>query len=167
MNENTRYKPNQAHYVVVTCIIVKSGKYLITKRALHEKAYPGVWTVPGGKLELDDYTRLPKDTSDHWYNVCENLLRREVKEETGLEIDNIDYLTSLAFIRPDNVPVVILSFYADHAAGEVRLSSDMTEYAWVTLEEAKNYELIEGIYEEMDMLDRKLEGQLVKQWQKN
>ena len=31
-------------------IIVKDGKYLIAKRADYEKAFPGLWTVPGGKL---------------------------------------------------------------------------------------------------------------------
>tara|TARA_Y100000310_G_C20702929_1_gene831730 strand:- start:10029 stop:10202 length:174 start_codon:yes stop_codon:yes gene_type:complete len=47
---------NLLHYVVVTGILVNSqGKYLITKRAEWEKAFPGKWTVPGGKLEVLDY----------------------------------------------------------------------------------------------------------------
>jgi len=49
------YDSNKAHYVVVTCIIVKDGKFLITKRAPTEKAFPNQWTVPGGKLEASDY----------------------------------------------------------------------------------------------------------------
>jgi hypothetical protein len=31
----------------------------------------------------------------------------------------------------------------------VKLCPALTEYAWVTLEEAKNYDLIEGIYDEL------------------
>ncbi|MDP6642229.1 MAG: hypothetical protein QGF74_02525 [Candidatus Nanoarchaeia archaeon] len=43
------------HYVVATAIIVKNDKYIILKRSEREKAYPGKWTVPGGKLERKDY----------------------------------------------------------------------------------------------------------------
>ncbi len=158
---------NKAHYVVVTGIIKKDGKYLITKRAASEIAFPNMWTVPGGKLELKDYINRQKDTSSHWYNIFENLLRREVKEETGLDIENIKYLTSMTFIRPDNVPVVIVSLYADYKSGKIELPPEMTDHAWVSLEEAKKYELIEGIYEELEMLDSHLNGQKIGEWKKS
>lgn len=150
--------PNKAHYVVATAIIIKDGKYLITKRSPKEMAFPNRWTVPGGKLELKDYKDKPKDTASHWYNVLENLLKREVIEETSLEIRNIRYLTSLTFIRPDDIPVLVLSFFADHKKGDVQLSQDLVDYAWVTLGQAKRYDLIEGIYEELEMLENKLKG---------
>jgi len=160
------YDKNKAHYVVVTGIIIKDGKFLITKRAPTEKAFPNEWTVPGGKLELDDYVKRPKDTSSHWYNIFENLLKREVMEEVGLEIKNIRYLTSLAYVRSDNIPTIIVSLYADYLDGEVRLCHAMTEYAWVTLEEAKEYKLIEGIYEELEMLDKVIKGKETGEWNK-
>src|SRR3989338_8085339 len=72
--------PNKAHYVAVTAIIVKDGKFLIVKRAPGEKTFPNKWTVPGGRLEVDDYTKKPKDTADAWYDVAEELVRREVRE---------------------------------------------------------------------------------------
>ena len=50
---------NKAHYISVTGIIVNDGKFLITKRASHLKAFPNMWTVPGGKLELEDYLIIP------------------------------------------------------------------------------------------------------------
>jgi 8-oxo-dGTP pyrophosphatase MutT (NUDIX family) len=158
------YDPKKAHYIVVTGIIIKDGKFLITKRAPTEKAFPNKWTVPGGKLESDDYTKRPKDTSTHWYNVFEDILRREVMEETNLKIKNIKYLTSLAYIRSDNIPTIIVSLYADYDSGETRLCKDLTDFAWVTLEESKNYELIEGIYEELEMLDRFLKGKDIGTW---
>jgi 8-oxo-dGTP diphosphatase len=159
--------PKKAHYLVVTGIIVKDGKYLIAKRAPHEKAFPNLWTVPGGKVEVNDYLNKPKDTSSHWYNIFDDVLIREVLEETGLKIKNIKYLTNLSFIRPDNIPVVVISLYADHHEGEVSLSSDLTEHAWVNLEESKSYDLIEGIYEEIEMLDKVLKGEKLKRWSKN
>lgn len=155
---------NKAHYVVATGIIIKAGKYLITKRAGWEKAFPGLWTVPGGKLEVKDYINKQKDTGAHWYNILENLLKREIEEETGLKIKNIKYLTSMTFIRPDNIPVLIVSLYADYDSGEVKLCDALTEYAWVSLDEAKNYSLIEGIYEEIDMLDKYLKGEGIGEW---
>ena len=156
----------KAHYVVATGIIVKDGKFLITKRAPTEKAFPNQWTVPGGKLDLDDYAKRPKDTSAHWYNIFEDLLKREVMEEVGLTMKNIRYLTSLSYIRSDNIPTIIVSLFADYHEGEVKLCPALTEYAWVTLKEAKNYELIEGIYEELEMLDKILKGKEVRVWQK-
>ncbi len=157
---------NKAHYVVVTGIIIKDGKFLITKRAPTEKAFPNLWTVPGGKLELKDYEGRQKDTNSHWYNIFEELLKREVKEETSLDIKNIKYLTSLVFIRPDGIPTVVVSLFAEHYNGAVKLNDESIDYAWVTLDEARNYELIDGIYEELEMLDKHLKGGQIIEWKK-
>lgn len=157
---------NKAHYVSATAIIIKEGKYLITKRSKNLKAFPGMWTVPGGKLEVSEYKEKPKDTSQHWYNILEKVARREVLEETGLEIKNIKYLTSMTFIRPDGVPGLIVSLFADYASGDVNLSDELDEHAWVSLEEAKNYPLIEGIYEELEMFDKHLKGENIGEWKK-
>jgi 8-oxo-dGTP pyrophosphatase MutT (NUDIX family) len=151
---------NLMHYIVVTGILInKDGKFLITKRAEWEKAFPGRWTVPGGKLEVLDYALREKDTLHHWYNIFENLLKREVMEEVGLELENIDYVTSMVYIRPDKVPCIIVSLYADAKSENVKLCSALTEYAWVDLGEAKKYDLIEGIYDELIILDKKLKGE--------
>jgi 8-oxo-dGTP pyrophosphatase MutT (NUDIX family) len=156
---------NKAHYVVATGIIVKDGKYLIAKRADYEKAFPGLWTVPGGKLEVRDYKERKQDTNaGQWYNVVEDLLRREVREEVGLEIESIKYLASLTFIRPDGVPALTLSMFAKHKTGEVKLGEGLTDYAWVDLEGAKKYNLIPGIYEEIEMLDKHLKGESLGEW---
>ena len=159
--------PNKAHYVVATAIIIKDGKYLIAKRSEKEKVFPGLWTVPGGKLELNEYNKRPKDTKECWYNIFENLIKREVMEETGLEVKNIKYLTSLSFIRPDSIPTVVVSFFADYNSGSIKLNKDLVDYAWVNLEEAKKFELIGGIFEELEMLDNYLKNDNLKEWKKN
>ena len=160
------YDQNKAHYIVVTGIIIKEGKYLITKRASFEKAFPNQWTVPGGKLEFSDYSKRPKDTAQHWYNIFENLLKREVMEETNLKIKNIKYLTSMCYIRPDGIPTIIVSLFADYDSGEIKLCNALTEFAWVDLESSKKYELIDGIYEELKMLDDVLKYGKIKEWEK-
>ena len=161
------YDQNKAHYVVVTGVIIKDGKFLITKRAGFEKAFPNQWTVPGGKLDFSDYSKRKKDTAHHWYNIFENLLKREVMEETNLKIKNIRYLTSMCYIRPDGIPTIIVSLFADYDSGEIKLCNALTEFSWVTLEESKKYELIDGIYEELEMLDNFLKGNSVGEWSKS
>ena len=143
------------HFVVATAIIVKDGKFLITKRASHEKAFPDKWTVPGGKLVLREYNHLPKTSPTHpqWYNVVDWVLCKEVKEEVGLEIHKPQYLCDLVFVRPDGYPVVTLSYWAHYKDGDVNLCKDLSEYAWVTLEKAKNYDLIDGIWDELKLVD--------------
>ncbi len=159
-----KYDKNQVHYISVTGILVKEGKFLIAKRADWEKAFPGKWTVPGGKLEVLDYALAKKDTSEHWYNVFENLLRREIKEEVNLDIRNIGYVTSMVFVRPDGIPAVIVSLFAEPEDGEVKLCDALTEFKWVSLKEAEDYDLIEGIYHELEILDKFLREGKVIEW---
>ena len=167
------YNKNLGHYVVATGILVKEvgneKKFLIVKRADWEKNSPGKWTVPGGKLEMKDYLSRKHDTLDgkQWYNVLETLLRREVLEEVGLEIKNIGYVCSLVYIRYDNIPCLVISLYAYPASEEIKLCSALLEYAWVNLEEAKNYDLIDGIYEELEILDRHLKEGKEMSWEKS
>lgn len=86
-------------------------------------------------METSDYLKLPKDTEHYWYNVLERTLRREVKEEVN-------------------------------AGGEIILAADESDaYAWVTLEEAKEYQLIDGIYDELVMVENKRMGRKTE-WQR-
>lgn len=118
-----------------------------------------MWTVPGGKMETNDYLKLPKDTKNYWYNVLERTLRREVKEEVGIEIDHIEYITSLATVHTDGSPSLVISCLADYVSGEVQLDeNESEEYTWVDLEEAKKYELLDGIYEELVMAENQRKG---------
>jgi len=91
-------KDRELHRITSTAIIYKDGKYLLLKRSLKKKAFPGKWTVPGGGLEVDDYINLPKTTKDHWYFGIGKSLRREIKEECNLEVGKIKYLLDIIFI---------------------------------------------------------------------
>ena len=154
------------HEVVITAIAVKDGRYLITRRSPNKKRFPGMWTVPGGKLETDDYVKLPKDTKHYWYNVLEKVLRREVKEEVGININNIEYVTSLATVHADGSPSLVISCMADYVSGKIKLQEGETDdYAWVTLKEAKKYQLIDGIYDELVMAENRRKG-TKSEWQR-
>lgn len=150
----------ELHRIVSTAIIYKGDKYLIVKRNPERKVFPGKWCVPGGGLEVDDYIDKPKTTSEHWYFALENSLRREIKEEVDLDAGRVKYLLDMTFIRPDGIPVVVLSFYCPYKSGEVRLNDkENIEYAWVTYEEAKNYDLVEGLLGEIEIINRILKGE--------
>ncbi len=152
-------KHRELHRVAVTGIIIKDGKYLIVQRNKNKKAWPLMWTVPGGGMEVDDYMQTEKTNSDCWYFAVENTLKREIKEEVGLDIEKEKYLLDLAFIRPDGIPVVVLSFSCDWKAGEVQLNKENIDYKWVSSEEAKNYDLCPGILGELEMVDKILKGE--------
>jgi ADP-ribose pyrophosphatase YjhB (NUDIX family) len=55
--------------VVVTAIVVREDKFLILRRSREKKRFPGMWTVPGGRLEISDFIDRPKESKDYWYNV--------------------------------------------------------------------------------------------------
>ncbi|MBL7142170.1 MAG: NUDIX domain-containing protein [Candidatus Pacebacteria bacterium] len=144
----------ELHRVTATAIIQKDGRYLILQRSPNKKAFPSRWSVPGGGLELSDYINTPKTNLDAWYFPLTNSLKREIKEETDLEVGELKYLLDLTFLRSDNVPVITLSYYCDWQSGEVKMNEENVDYKWVSLEEAKNYDLIGGIWEELEMVDK-------------
>ena len=160
-------KENQLlHEVVITAIIVKDGKYLVTRRSPNKKRFPGMWTVPGGKLETNDYINLPKDTEHYWYNILEQVLKREVREEVGIEIKNIEYVTSLATVHDDGAPSLVVSCMADYDSGDIKLQEgEADKFEWVSLEEAKGYKLIDGIYDELTMAENQRKG-TKSEWQR-
>jgi len=154
------------HEVAITAIVIKDGKYLITRRSPNKRRFPGKWTVPGGKLEAKDYLLLPKDTEFYWYNVLERTLAREVKEEVGLDIENVKYVTSLATVHADGNPSLVISCLADYAGGEVALQAEESDqFAWVSLDESKKYDLLDGIFEEFVMTEKLRQGEKAE-WQR-
>lgn len=154
------------HEVAITAIIIKDGKFLIIKRSATKRRFPNKWTVPGGKLETKDYLDLSKDTEFYWYNVLEKVLRREVREEVNLEIKNIEYVTSLATVHADSNPSLVISCVADYESGDISLQLEETDdFAWVSLEDSKKYDLLDGIYDELVMVDNKIHG-IKTEWQR-
>lgn len=149
--------PRELHRVVPTVIIYNDeGKFLLIKRSPDLKIFPGKWHGPGGGLSMDDYEHLSSSTPNHkqWYGVVEEALRRETREEAGVEIGKPEYLLDVVFIRPDGVPVLVLSYFAPYMGGEIIKTEEAVEHVWVTCEEAENYDLIDGILGEIKMVDK-------------
>lgn len=153
--DNNEQLSRELHRVVTTIIVyTPERKFLIAKRALSKKAYPGKWNVPGGGLEIDDYIHSKPSHGDQWYHALQNTMRRELREEVNIEIGKPEFLLDITFIRPDGVPILVLSYHAPYVSGEVKLiDKHNTDFAWVTAEEAAEYDLIEGTLGEIKMVD--------------
>ena len=101
-------------------------------------------------IDLNNPTRINGDVLDY-ENAVEELLKREVFEEAGIEIESdLKYINSVAFIRPDEIPVILVKFVAKYKKGDVKLEAgSFTDFVWVNENEVKNYVCIKGIAEEV------------------
>jgi len=150
-------KKEKLFYFVANVVVYREsdGRCLILKRDKREKVHPGKYAVPGGKLEwkdldLNNPTRMNGEVID-FQNAVEDLLRRETREEAGIEISaDLEYLNNVAFIRPDGIPVVLMKFATKYVSGEVvPEKGSFTDFAWVNELEVENYDCIYGIKKEV------------------
>jgi 8-oxo-dGTP pyrophosphatase MutT (NUDIX family) len=146
---------DKVHYIAVTGIVRKDNKFLICKRSMQERLFPGKWCVPGGRVMLSDFIDTPKDTKDHWFSILEKTLAKEIFEETNLKIKDIGYVSNLALLRPNGYSTIIISLYADWESGEAEMKQpdELVDFAWVTLDEAKEYDLIENIWKQLEKVE--------------
>jgi len=100
-----------------------SGRMLLFKTA----KWSGMWGIPGGKIE--------------WGEPSEEALRREVREETGLEIERIqfvmvqDSIASTEFYREAHF--ILLNYTCLALPGQsVTLNGEAQEFVWVHWEQA-------------------------------
>jgi len=150
-------KKDKLFYFVANLVVYREsdGRCLIIKRSEREITHPNIWALPGGKLEWSDLdinnpTRMNGDVID-FEDAVEELLKRELFEEAGIKMKGkIHFINDVAFIRPDEVPVVLLKFAALYDSGEIVLEEgSFTDSAWVNETEIKEYEFIEGIDKEI------------------
>jgi len=73
----------------------------------------------------------------------------------------------MVYIRDDKIPCLIISLYAEPTNESIHLCNALTEYAWVSLEDSKNYDLIDGIYDELAILDNFLKNGQEMKWKRN
>ena len=150
-------KENKLFYFVANAVVYRSsdGRCLILQRSKNEAVHPGKYGVIGGKLEWEDLnihkpSRIHGDVLDY-QDAVEELLKREVTEEAGITIGKeLLYINSVAYIRPDGVPALLVKFAAKYEGGEIQLEEGAFDsYAWVNGDEIKEYDCLEGIVEEV------------------
>lgn len=150
-------KQNKLFYVVANVVVYRKAdqRCLLLKRSEREKVHPERWALPGGKLEWNDLdithpTRMNGDVID-FEHAIEDLLVRETREEAGIVISpELAYINSIAFVRPDETPVILFNFAAHYLSGDVVPEvGAFTEYAWVNENEIQKYPCIDGVPEEI------------------
>lgn len=104
------------------CFVERDGKYLMLRRAPTKKIMPNVWIAPGGHQEF-----------------CEGLFaatRREILEETGIEISNIKLrVMGTAHLRDINREFLFRILTASYAGGTQLETTEDGELAWLTVDE--------------------------------
>lgn len=141
-------KPEKLHIVVITAVIGNpEGRFLVLKRNERVTAFPGLWSLPGGKIEGNE-------------NVDE-ALKREVAEETGLKIGSGKiFLNDAAFTRPDGQTAKVFCFLCEaENPDDLKVSDDFTDYKWVTSQELKTIPHIINVNRELELAELILKSQ--------
>ncbi len=93
-----------------------AGRVLILKRSTDSKNNPGKWDFPGGKVDAGE--------------DIDSALLREVSEETGLDIELSEVLSSAESETPVK-KIAYLIMGARLSGGGLRLSSEHSGHLWV------------------------------------
>jgi len=105
--------------------IVEDEKVLIIKRRSNDVHCAGVWDLPGGRIGPEE------DPVDG--------IKRETREETGLEIEVILPIGTKHFTRDDGQVVTGITFLCEpkHKNAKITLSEEHTEYKWEEVGKAR------------------------------
>ena len=130
---------NKISYIGVKGIIVNDdGKVLITQEPTHFVG-GGKWELPGGKIAKGE-EEIP----------LEEILWREIQEELG-EVFQIKVGRIIDVMRrPWNKPgasadqVMLAVYECRYQNGDIKLSHENNDFAWVTAQELNQYEFIPG-----------------------
>jgi 8-oxo-dGTP diphosphatase len=117
----------------VGAIILERDRVLLVERG--RSPLKGFWSLPGGVLETGE--RL------------EDGIRREVREETGLEIRSLKVVEIFERIMFDQkgkpeYHYVLIDYLCRVAGGKLAAADDVSRVAWVPRDELKRYRITEG-----------------------
>lgn len=114
---------------VVAAIINYEGKILCCQRGNHKFHYLSKkWEFPGGKIELGE--------------TEEEALKREIKEELELTIDNLNYFLTISHSY-DDFEIEMTSYFAKTNEPDLKLN-DHIDAVWSNIKDLKNYDWAEA-----------------------
>jgi len=119
--------------------IVNNGKLLVLKRRPNDVHKPSIWEIPGGRLNLGEDPIKG--------------LKRETKEETGLDIEVHHPINVSHFTRDDNQKITMLVFLCKANSKDIKLSEEHTDYDWIPLENCKE-KLSDFFHREVDVFNK-------------
>ena len=133
--------------IVVAVVLNEQGQLLIAKRIDKEiPAADGLWELIGGKI---DYGERPEDA-----------VVREVKEESGLNIEVVKLLPQVftnfwTKSNGDEIQVIIVSYLCKIIGGELHtenFDSEVAELKFISTEELPNYKTMQKMHEIISLL---------------
>lgn len=140
---NTRY--------IVCGIIQKGDEAVLGKKAKGVPPYPDVWHTPGGGANDTDLAKELYDTGDLNNIYFQEELKREMREELGVEITNIQNIVPRYRAEPRQAETpnkhgemthyYFLEYLCDYIGGELKPADDLVEAEWVKKSDLKNYSL--------------------------
>lgn len=112
--------------------IYKDGKWLLIRRSEKEEHAGGTLSLVGGKCEIEGVSS----------DILERTLKREVFEEVGSIVTELQYVNSSSFITDLGVHVIDIVFLCHHQSGEPYAKSrdEVDEIVWMTTEEIIHHE---------------------------
>lgn len=123
---------DKTHLVLVNAVVERDGKILISQRSLEETHDPGKWTIPGGKVEK---------TEGNVWSIIEKTLSDEVREETGIEIeDDVRLIANNTFIRSTGQHVIALMFLCHWKSGKAQPLEDTSDVRWILKSEIGQFD---------------------------
>jgi 8-oxo-dGTP diphosphatase len=113
-------------------VVIAGGRTLLIRRG--SAPMEGQWSIPGGMLELGE-------------SIVEGV-RRELAEETGIEVRVLDLIEVFERIIPGEggrtrYHFVILDYLCEMVSGQAQAASDVTDVAWAREDELEKYSLTE------------------------
>ncbi len=147
---NKRRYPDRP-IVGVGALILQRGKVLLVERG-HEPL-KGYWSLPGGVLEAGE--RL------------EDAIRREVREETGLEVKPLGIFEVFERINRDKdgraeYHYVLVDYLCRAAGGKLHPADDASRAEWVAEARLPEYRITEGTLEVIRRAFRQGAGGILK-----
>lgn len=122
--------------VAVGALVVNEGSLLLVQRSADPGK--GLWALPGGRVEANE--TLPAAA------------KREVKEETGLEVEIGDVAWVGDNIGPGSPPEwhhLIVDFWAS-GSGQAVAGDDAANVEWVPISALRQQPMVETMYELVD-----------------
>jgi 8-oxo-dGTP diphosphatase len=108
---------------IVNALLVRNGCVLLARRAPHRKAYPDLWSFPGGHVG-------PGETLEH-------ALIREAREEIGVTLARFVARGTIADPNEIADPAAYHMFLVSEWVGEPRLIGDEhTMLRWIAFDAA-------------------------------
>ncbi|HEX8495370.1 MAG TPA: NUDIX domain-containing protein [Pyrinomonadaceae bacterium] len=120
----------QFFIVLVKGWIKKDDRYLLARRSPKEIQMPGVWSLPGGKIE-----------KEIGRGILGRTLVKEIEEEVGITIaEEIVLIYDNMFQRVDSAYVLGLTFLCRYKSGNPAALEDTTEIRWFSVDELRQLE---------------------------